>query len=206
MASSSFTIKQSLNYGWNAFKKNWQFLIVVFVIVTLIGMIPSWLHDWARDNMPNVSFAFSIISWIVQMVTGIGVIVICLRIVDGKKPKLNDIYIHYPMLLNYFLGSLLYGLVTIGGLFLLIIPGIIWGIKYQYTTYLIIDQGMSPIEAFKKSGKITQGQKMKLFWLGFFYIGITLLGILAVGIGLIISWPIIALSTAFVFRKLSPRS
>lgn len=205
MATHSFTVKEALNFGWNTFKKNWQFLIVVFIIVVIVGMIPSWLHDWARDNMPSVSFVFSIISWVIQMITSIGVIVISLKIVDGKKPKLNDIYIHYPMLLNYFLGSLLYGLVTVVGFFLLIVPGIIWGIKYQYTTYLIIDQGMSPMQAFKKSGTITQGQKMKLFWLGLCYLGITLLGILTIGIGLVISWPIIALSGAYVYRKLSPK-
>lgn len=206
MATKLFTVKDSLKYGWNTFKKHWQFLIAVFAIVVVSGMIPNWLHDWARDNMPNITFIFSIISWLIQMVTGIGVIVISLKIVDGKKPKLSDIYSHYPLLLNYFLGSLIYGVVTLLGFILLIIPGIIWGIKYQYTTYLIIDRGMSPMDAFRKSGKITQGSKTKLFWLGFAYIGITLLGILAFGIGLVISWPIIALSGAYVYRKLSPKS
>ncbi len=205
MATHSFTVKESLKYGWDTFKKNWQFLIAVFAIVVLAGMIPNWLHDWSRDNMPNVSFVFSIISWLIQMITGIGVIVISLKIVDGKKPNISDLYTHSSLLLNYFLGSLIYGLVTIGGFILLIIPGIIWGIKYQYITYLIIDQGMSPMDAFRKSGKITQGHKTKLFWLGISYIGITLLGILVFGIGLIISWPIIALSGAYVYRKLSPK-
>ena len=177
MATKLFTVKDSLLYGWKTFKKHWQFLIAVFAIVVISGMIPNWLHDWARDNMPNITFIFSIISWLIQMVTGIGVIVISLKIVDGKKPKLSEIYSHYPLLLNYFLGSLIYGVVTLLGFILLIIPGIIWGIKYQYTTYLIIDRGMSPMDAFRKSGKITQGHKTKLFWLGFAYIGITLLGI-----------------------------
>ena len=205
MASTSFTVKQSLIYGWNTFKKNWQFLVIAFVIVLVAGMIPSWLHDWARDHFPAVSFLFSIVGWVVQMITSIGIIVLSLKFVDGKKPVLSDIYTHYPMLLNYFLGSLLYGAVTIIGFILLIVPGIIWGIKYQYTTYLIVDRGMSPMDAFKMSGKITQGQKMKLFYLGLAYIGITILGILIVGIGLIISWPIIALSGAYVYRKLSPK-
>jgi len=206
MATKLFTVKDSLLYGWKTFKKHWQFLIAVFAIVVIAGMIPNWLHDWARDNMPNITFIFSIISWLIQMVNGIGVIVISLKIVDGKKPKLSEIYYHYPLLLNYFLGSLIYGVVTLLGFILLIIPGIIWGIKYQYTTYLIIDRGMSPMDAFRKSGKITQGSKIKLFWLGFAYIGITLLGILAFGIGLVISWPIIALSGTYVYRKLSPKN
>jgi uncharacterized membrane protein len=132
--------------------------------------------------------------------------VISLKIVDGKKPEFADIYKHYNLLLNYFLGSLLYGLVIIAGFILLIIPGIYWGIKYQFITYLIIDKKMGPLEAFKKSGKLTNGVKMKLFWLGIAFIGITIVGMLLIGIGLIVAWPVIALAAAHVYRKLSPKS
>ena len=206
MAQNSFTVKEALTYGWNTFKANWQFLLIVFVILVVIGMVPGYLQSWAKENMPDVSFIFSILSWLVQMVTSIGVIVICLKFVDGKKAEIADIYKHYPLLLNYFLGSLLYGLVVIAGLILLIVPGIIWGIKYQYTTYLIIDKGLGPIEAFKKSGKITQGYKMKLFYLGLAFMAITIAGMLAFGLGLILAWPIVALAGAYVYRKLSPKS
>ena len=206
MATNSFTVTEALSYGWNTFRSNWQFLLIVFVILVSIGMLPGYLQTWAKENMPSISFVISIVSWVVQMVTGIGVIVICLKFVDGKKPVIADIYQHYPLLLNYFLGSLLYGLVVIAGLILLIVPGIIWGIKYQYTTYLIVDKGMSPLDAYKKSGKITQGHKMKLFYLGIAFIAITLAGMLVFGIGLIVAWPIVSLAGAYVYRKLSPKN
>lgn len=206
MVNNQFTVKESLSFGWKTFKKNWKFLITTFAIVIVVGMIPNWLHDWSRKNLPAASFLFSIIGWIVQMVTSIGLIVISLKFVDNKKPVFSDIYKHYSLLLNYFLGSLLYGLVTIGGFLLLIVPGIIWGIKYQYTTYLIIDRKMGPVEAFKKSGQITYSVKLKLFWLGLAFIGITILGVLALGIGAIVAWPVISLAGAYVYRRLSPKS
>jgi hypothetical protein len=206
MATHQFTIKEAILFGWEKFKKNWQFLIEFFVTIIIASVIPDWLHSWARDNFPNSSFLFSIIGWIVQMITGIGVIVISLKLVDGKKPGFKDIYKDYNLLLNYFLGSLLYGIVVIVGLILLVVPGIYWGIKYQYTTYLIIDKKMGVWEAFKKSGQLTHRVKLKLFLLGLCYIGITIVGVLLVGIGLLISWPVIALSSAYVYRKLSPRA
>ncbi len=206
MAQNLFTIKQALSFGWETFKKNWQFLISFFVIVLLLSMIPNWLHDWSVKNVPSISFIFSIIGWIIQMVTSIGVIVVTLKFVDKKKAEFDDIYKHYGLLMNYFLGSLLYGLIVIGGLILFIVPGIIWGIKYQYYAYLIIDKGLSPLEAIKKSGQITAGYKWKLFGLGIIFAGITLLGVFALGVGLIIAWPIIALSGAYVYRKLSPKN
>lgn len=206
MATNSFTVQEALLFSWKTFKKNLQFLLIVFVILVAVGMVPSYLQTWSKENMPQISFLISIISWIVQMVTSIGVIIISIKLVDGKKAEMADIYKHYPLLLNYFLGSLLYGLVVVGGLILLVIPGIIWGIKYQYTTYLIVDRGMSPLDAFKKSGKITQGHKMKLFYLGLVFMAMTVIGMITLGLGLIIIWPIISLAGAYVYRKLSPKS
>lgn len=205
MATHTFTIKGALTFGWETFKKNWQFVLPAFVIVVVVGMIPSYLRMLTTEDAPALSFLFSILGWLIQMITSIGVIVISLKLVDGKKPMFSDIYSHYPLLLNYFLGSLLYGLVVVAGFILLIVPGIIWGIKYQYTTYLIIDKKMSPMEAFKKSGKITQGVKMKLFYLGLIFIALTIAGMLLFGIGLILVWPIVALAGTYVYRKLSPK-
>lgn len=205
MSTHTFAVGEALSYGWNTFKKNWQFLVTVFVIVIVIGMIPNYLHDWSHDHLPAITFLFSIIGWVIQMVTGIGVIVISLKFVDGKKPEIKDIYSHYPLLLNYFFGSLIYGIVFLAGIILLIVPGIIWGIKYQYTTYLIIDKKMSPMDAFKKSAEITKGNIMKLLWLDIAFIWITVLGALVMGIGLIVAWPIVTLAGAYVYRKLSPK-
>lgn len=202
MASHAFTVKESLSYGWETFKKNWKFLVVAFIIIAVAGMIPSRLHDWASENMPNIAFLFTIIGYLVQLITGIGALVIALKIVEGKKPEYTDIYNHYNLLLNYFLGSLLYGVVVIVGIILLVVPGIIWGIKYQYTTYLIIDKKMSPMDAFKKSGKMTEGHKMKLFLLGLAFIAITLVGMMLFRLGLIVSWPIVLLSSVYVYKKL----
>lgn len=202
MASHSFTVSDALRYSLDTFKKNWQFLILAFVIIIIAGMIPNWLHDWSRENLPNISFVFTILGWLVQMITSIGALIIVLKIIDGKKPEISDIYSHYDLFLNYFLGSLLYGAVVIGGIILLVVPGIIWGIKYQYTTYLIVDKKMSPMDAFRKSGKMTDGFKWKLFLLGLAFIGITIVGMLLFGIGLIVTWPIVMIASVHVYRKL----
>ena len=203
MAKNSFSIKESLNFGWNTFKKNWQFLVQVFIIVTLLSIVPSYLHDWSVQNLPSVSFIFSILGWVAQMVTGIGVIVICLKFVDHKKAKFSDIYQHYNFLLSYFLGSLLYGLIIVAGLILLVIPGIYFAIKYQFFSYFIVDNKMGPWEAIKASGKITDGVKWKLVLLGIIFAGIMILGVLIFGVGVLIAWPVVSLAGAFVYRKLS---
>lgn len=202
MASQQVSVKEALTYGWETFVKNWKFLVLAFILIAIAGLIPSRLHDWSNEKMQSLAFLFTILGYLVQLITGIGALVIALKIVEGKRPELTDIYSHYNLLINYFLGSLLYGAVVVAGFVLLIVPGIIWGVKYQYTTYLIVDKKMSPMEAFKKSGKMTDGHKWQLFYLALAFIAITLVGMLAFGLGLIIAWPIVLLSSVHVYKKL----
>jgi len=202
---SSFTVKEAIQFGWKTFKQNWKFLVVAYAAIYAVGYIPNVLQDFVKgDNVETVNFIIAIIGWIFQMIVGIGVIVITLKYVDGKIPEFADIYKHYALFFNYFLGYLLYIAVVILGFVLLIIPGIYLAIKYQFTTYLIVDKKMGPLEAFKMSGRLTNGIKMKLFYLGLIFMGLSILGLITFGIGFLVIGPVIALATAYVYRKLSP--
>lgn len=203
MAKHSFRIKEALTYGYDTFKKNWKFLVIVFAIVYVAGLLPSLMVKWSSANYTPLITLLSILLFVVQLILGIGVIVISLKIVDNKKPELSDLVSHYPLLLNYFLGALLYVAVIVVGVVLLIVPGIIWGIKYQYTTYLIIDKKMSPLEAFRKSGKITEGNKWNLFLLGLAFAVLYIIGEILFHVGLVLTLPIISLAGVHVYRKLS---
>jgi uncharacterized membrane protein len=61
---------------------------------------------------------------------------------------------------------------------------------------------MGPAEAIKRSGVLTNGVKrnLVLFWL--MLIGINILGMLALGVGLIAPVPISWLANAYVYRRL----
>jgi uncharacterized membrane protein len=85
---------------------------------------------------------------------------------------------------------------------LLIIPAIIWGIKFRFFSYFIIDKGAGPIEALKRSSSITMGAKWDLFLFGLLLIGINILGFLALVIGLFATIPTSMVAIAFVYRKL----
>ena len=61
---------------------------------------------------------------------------------------------------------------------------------------------MGPIEALKKSSQITKGVKLDLLVFSFLLTGINILGVLAFGIGLILTIPTTIIATAFVYRKL----
>ncbi len=48
------------------------------------------------------------------------------------------------------------------GLFLFVVPGIIWLLKYELSLFIIIDKELSPHESISLSGQITNGYKHKL--------------------------------------------
>jgi uncharacterized membrane protein len=118
-----------------------------------------------------------------------------------KKTVYKDLFYYKPFV-NYFLASILTGLIVIGGLFLLIVPGIIFGIRLKYACYLIIDKNFKPMEAIKVSWKMTKGNTWNLFFFGILLGLINILGFLCLIVGLFITVPLTMLATTFVYRRL----
>jgi uncharacterized membrane protein len=206
MASDRFSKKEAIRFGWEAMKNNLVFFIL-FLLVTwaVSGGISVMGTPYWGPRIVFFPFIFSIIGWVVSIFIAMAVIKIGLRLsaAGGETADISDVWSAYPLFLNYLVGSVLYGLIVIAGLILLIVPGIIWAIKYSMFGYLIIDREMPPIEALKKSGEITRGAKGDLFLLGLLFFGIAILGALACGVGLFAAIPTIWVAHAFVYRRLA---
>jgi len=199
MSTQKFTFSEAVNFGWNKTKDNLGFLIAVIIIL----MAVSGLQSLINQNVDlSASMLIGLVFWVINIFIGIGVIKITLKIYDGQKPEFDLLWSGGPIFLNYFLGSLLYSLIVIGGTLLLIIPGIIWSVKYSLVTYLIVDKGMSPVEALHKSGEITNGSKWRLFWFGIVLGLINIVGALIFFVGLLFTIPLTMLAMTYVYRKL----
>ena len=131
-----------------------------------------------------------------------GLIKIALRFCDKEKGEFAELFSCFPLFFKYLFGSILCMLIVLGGMILLIIPGIIWSIKFQFFTYFIIDKGLGPIEALKRSSAITKGAKWDLFIFGLLLGLINLLGALCLLVGLFATIPTTIVAMAFVYRKL----
>ena len=206
MATQSFSKKEAISYGWKATKANFKFFVLLMLSLFAVNVLPGMLRDnITPDKNSLIAFLISIISWILQLIVGLGLIKIALEIQDHKKTHYSDLFSQSHMVINYFLASFLYGLIVIAGLILLIVPGIIWGIKYQYFSYFIVDKEMGPIEALKASSKITKGSIWNIFLLRILLILINIGGAILLGIGLLATVPIGMMAEVHVFRKLSTR-
>lgn len=201
MNDRRFDIAEAVRFGWETLKANLGFFILVMLIFWVIEGVLSAPQYFAARSMAPV-FVFSILSMAASIFIAIATIKISLRFTYGETADFNDLYNGYTHFLNVLLGSILYGLIVLGGLILLIVPGIIWAIKYQFFGYLVIDRNMDAVAAIKKSGQITAGSKgyLLLFWLA--ALGLNILGALACGVGLFASVPTVWVAHAYVYRKL----
>jgi len=202
METQKFSMGKAIEFGWNITKNNLGFFIVLLIIAGLILIIPETLSQLTRQNAPGLSIILRIAFFVLQMVIGMGLIKITLRFCDNEKAEFSDLFCCLHLFFKYLLGSILYGLIVSAGTILLIIPGIIWAIKFYFFGYLIVDKGLGPIEALKRSSAITDGSKWDLFLLGLLLFGINLIGAIPFLLGWFITIPITMVTMAFVYRRL----
>jgi uncharacterized membrane protein len=211
MSEIKFSRDQALSFGWQTMKANLVFFIVLLLILGFINVIPNMATQLAQrsgsSGHPNLALmgfagilqlAFALLGMIMQ----IGVMKICLKFIDGGKPDYMELFSHYRYFLFFLVGSILYGLIVFGGFLLLIVPGIIWSIKYGFTIYLIIDREMNPIDAIKKSAVMTDGVKGQLFVFYIILALINLAGALCLLVGLFVTIPTSMVAMAYVYRQL----
>jgi uncharacterized membrane protein len=149
---------------------------------------------------------FSVLSWFVQTAIGLGLLEVMLEAADGKNPAFNTLFskIDIVLILKYFAASIIVGFAVVGGFLLLIIPGIIVANRLSLVGFVLVDKkNIGPVDAVKESWRITEGNVWNLIGLGLYSIGITILGLLALFIGIFVSAAVVTMSQAFAYRKLS---
>ena len=88
------------------------------------------------------------------------------------------------------------------GMLLLIVPGIILGIRLQMYVWAIVDNHAGPIEALQQSWTMTRGFAWNLLLLNLLLGLINMLGMLALGIGLIVTVPLSMVAWGHAYRRL----
>ena len=195
-------VGQGLHFGWKEFHTHSSFYIAAGLI--MIGFFAAFtlIGDFFEDA-PIAAFAVFIAYIIIINLLTIGYIKEVLLAVRGKDPNYKKLFSHSEKLVPYILCQILYKLIVFVGIILLIVPGIIWSIKYLFAPYLVIDQGLSIRNALKESSNMTKGLKWDLMGV-IIPLGIAgYLGIFALGIGLFVSLQVAAIATIFIYASIA---
>ncbi|HEY5527477.1 MAG TPA: DUF975 family protein [Candidatus Anoxymicrobiaceae bacterium] len=206
MDKKTFSIGDAVSFGWETMTKNVWFFVLVMLILWIASGIPSAAQS-GYGYLPGAAaatlgFIFALIGLVVAVFVNMAQVTIGLDFCDQKPADYGDLVSNYQKFWDVLIGSILYFLIVLAGLILLIIPGIYWAIRYHFFAYLIIDKDMKPVEAIKRSGQLTRGVWWHLFVLALAMFGITLIGVILCGVGLLFTTPIVLVSIAYVYRTL----
>ena len=175
----TFSKKEAIIFGWQTVKNNFVFLVGILILVGLLNFLPDFFADLVEEKSFFISGIIVLLGGGLSIVVSMGLINIGLKLCDNKKAEINDLFSCYRLFFKYFFGTILYILIVLGGLVLLIVPGIILAIRFGFFYYFIVDQKNGPITALKKSFRLTEKNAWNLFQFFLILIGINLFFLLS---------------------------
>jgi uncharacterized membrane protein len=211
-------ILQSIRYGWNKARLwVWAFLPALLLQWLLDGAV-TWhgeadgtrsLRLWWHNMGPQtqgiaiMATVLGFVAYVVSLWVRMGIIHGSVQAARGENVTASDFFLSWERVWEFVAGTLLYALIVGVGVILLIVPGIIWGLRYSMYGYYMVTEGAGPMEALQKSAAATNGHKGELFGLCLASAGVVILGALCLGVGLLWALPTVEIAWSAVFLELS---
>jgi uncharacterized membrane protein len=156
----TLTVGGWFSRGWATFKRSPKPIIGGTVIIAIYGLIINVINITIKDFGIWITLPINLV---IGLVLTVGWLFLCLRIVRGENVNSFNVFDGFSHFGRVWVTYILFTLIIVGGLILLVIPGIIWALKYSQSLYAVMDKKLSAREAIRFSGKITKGYKGKLF-------------------------------------------
>jgi uncharacterized membrane protein len=165
----------------------WKYFLELFLIgiIGFIIGIPAGLGGSEEEVVTLLGVLGFIYGILIVGPTDYGVAFAYLKAARSDKLEIRDMFAAFHNYWNAVLANILVGAIVVIGLFLLIIPGIIFACKLVFTPYLVVDQKMGVIEAVKESWRMTNGHAWTVFLIGLLAIPIGIAGLLCLVVGII---------------------
>jgi uncharacterized membrane protein len=153
--NDSMTAKSWLCTGWQTYWKNKK--------VLALGGLLWFAWDYVLcfySPVVNRTFGILMLNVVVSLpfiIISVGLCFFCLKLSRGLEAPFSTIFEGF----RRWWTSLVTGIFI-----LLVLPSIIWALKYLLAFYALLDRQLSACEALKLSGRITTGHKGQLFYTG----------------------------------------
>ena len=197
----TLTVGEAIAYGWKAYWRNAGPLIVLALIIIAVNVVIRLIGG--NVNGIAAGIILDLLGFVIGIILAMGLIRASLAVVEGRTPQVS-------MLLEtegfgfYLVGAILTGLGVFLGFVCCIVPGIILAIMWQFFGYVIVEQPtMTSTDAMRRSAEITKGYRWPLFGLGLLLLLINFVGALLLGVGLIFTYGITAVTIAWAYKTLS---
>ncbi len=199
---NTFTIKEALSFAWKKMSENFWFL----VLLTFVFFVVSALLDKTGSPHGTTDILSQILSLILGYFAMFTFVRVGLKIYHGHKPSWKDV-VEFDLNLFglYIVGAAIFSISYILGLLLFIIPGILIIIRFGLFAFVLLDHEhskMTSVAAIKKSIEITRGHFWHLLGFSLVLAAISIVGVMAFVVGLLITAPFCLLATVYVYEKL----
>jgi uncharacterized membrane protein len=149
-----------------------------------------------------LGFLFGALSFVVNLVIQSGIIKASLGLTRGQKIDIGSAFsgINWGQVI---IAALIIGALTLIGLILFIVPGILVVFFTSYTLYFVIDRNQDAVTAIKSSVVLVKDNigVLVLFFLA--SLAAYIVGACLCGVGLLAAIPLVVIAQAYTFRTLT---
>jgi uncharacterized membrane protein len=150
-----------------------------------------------------VSIFGLIISFLVSAFFSGGIVGTGLKAARGQPVTIGDAFSGGKYFGPMFVALIGFVIAWFIGSILCVVPGVILSLGLSLYGAIIVDQGLSGLDALKKSWEMTKGHKMTIFVMGILGFFVFVAGLLACGIGaVLVSAPMTVVAFAWLYLKI----
>lgn len=150
-------------------KENFVFFARIMAVLVIASTVLSFLigYFYPAEYSRNIDFSNvpAVVGFVVLTIVGAAVnlwtqTTVYFSIFNMGSTEKEVFRLGYKNIWRYLLTSLVLGLIIVGGVILLIIPAVIFGIWFSFTIFLVLDKNMKIGEALRTSKLMVKGK----FW------------------------------------------
>lgn len=181
------------------FKASYFMAFVAYMAISVvIELTREWVFGSSDDGSVTAVVAEAVIA-LLMMPLGVGLGLLGIRRASGRDTPVSTLWEPYTMAVPLLIMFILMGVLIVGGLLLLILPGIYLAIAYSFAPYLIIEKGLGVWESLETSRKAITQYWWRYFGLMLVSGLLVIAGIIPLFIGLIWVLPLITIAAGEVF-------
>ena len=199
----------SYSVGWKVLMAAFIELLVVSIVYTIltgpVSTVQWQVSSFGWFLVPLVLFGI-LYGIFVAGPIDYGAKWVFLKAVRGERIEVKDIF--FPFQRNYWnvvIANIVVGIIVGLGIFMLIVPGIIFACRLAFVPYLVVDREMDVMDALRVSWDMTRGYGWQIFLMGLLAIPIVILGLICFIVGVFVSVMWISAAFAVMYHAVAKK-
>ncbi|MCC6639499.1 hypothetical protein IT409_02990 [Candidatus Falkowbacteria bacterium] len=163
------TVKQLISQSWNLYKTSIKQFIAPLSYLVLTSAIITFATTIAalKPALVIPALLLGCIAILALIYINLTIIMGCWNVLNSQSLNWNELYASsYKKLGRFIFIAFVSGLIVVGGMILLIIPGIIFAIWYQFAALnqLLSDEKLTVSQALANSKNLVVGRWWQTLW------------------------------------------